>query len=335
MKTDASVLLLLITGARTAGDGLSFLHTVAQSLKNQWSRSVSFRVVWGETVLNIDAAGIRPARDDDPDAGKGIVSDFDSRLVLHGAGDEMQVFADAAAQLFAEKVDARETAVREAACAAIRVLGINYHKLRNVLGGISGLVQLSQIEAGSNEEIQNNLREILKVISDYDRESRNVMSLYRNEAFLMESGTCSVPSALRRKVGRTARVFSLSGVELIEDIAADVYLPVSEAVWNEMVDILLSNAFESFGDAKKGGRIHLSCSVREGTLVLTVRDSGQGIPYLVQKDIFAPFFTTKYKRRGTGLFVLKRYVQSLRGNIAFSSEPGRGAQFTVEFPIDE
>jgi CheY-like chemotaxis protein len=72
-------------------------------------------------------------------------------------------------------------------------------------------------------------------------------------------------------------------------------------------------------------------------LKLTVRDNGVGMPPEVQERIFEPYYTTKQVGKGTGmgLAVVHGVVKEHGGNIAVSSEPGRGTAFEICLPIVE
>jgi signal transduction histidine kinase len=69
--------------------------------------------------------------------------------------------------------------------------------------------------------------------------------------------------------------------------------------------------------------------------VLSLRDTGPGIPEDIKDRIFLPFFTTKDVDVGTGLglSVVHGIVKSHRGRIKVVSEAGSGAEFKVYLPM--
>lgn len=69
-------------------------------------------------------------------------------------------------------------------------------------------------------------------------------------------------------------------------------------------------------------------------IMVSVTDSGTGIPQEIQDKIFEPFFTTKEQGKGTGLGLstVLGIVKSHGGFIRVCSEPGQGTEFKVYFP---
>jgi signal transduction histidine kinase len=100
-----------------------------------------------------------------------------------------------------------------------------------------------------------------------------------------------------------------------------------------VVTNLLLNACDAM--AETGGELTLGLAARDGRALLTVADTGPGIPPDRLHKIFEPFFTTKLGRGGTGLGLSISYeiVHRHGGTIRAESEPGRGARFTVELPL--
>ncbi|MCI0343294.1 MAG: ATP-binding protein, partial [Planctomycetales bacterium] len=65
---------------------------------------------------------------------------------------------------------------------------------------------------------------------------------------------------------------------------------------------------------------------------LEVRDNGSGIPPDVQARLFEPYFSTKTEGTGLGLYICRRAVEDLGGEIAIASEPGKGTSAWVWLP---
>ncbi len=65
------------------------------------------------------------------------------------------------------------------------------------------------------------------------------------------------------------------------------------------------------------------------TVVIEVADTGRGIPSEDVGRVFLPFFTTKPRGSGLGLALVQKIVESHRGRVDFTSDPGRGTTFRV------
>lgn len=92
---------------------------------------------------------------------------------------------------------------------------------------------------------------------------------------------------------------------------------------------LINNGIQAMPD---GGTLQVSAQKTEKKAVLTVQDTGGGIPEEVKPRLFTPLVTTKAKGQGLGLAVVKRLVEALGGSIAFESELGKGTKFTITLP---
>lgn len=70
-------------------------------------------------------------------------------------------------------------------------------------------------------------------------------------------------------------------------------------------------------------------------MILTIHDTGFGIPEENMHRLFEPFFTTKPpgKGAGLGLSICHGILQRIGGEIFVTSEPGQGSSFTVELPL--
>ncbi|WP_066627294.1 PAS domain-containing sensor histidine kinase [Labilibacter marinus] len=95
---------------------------------------------------------------------------------------------------------------------------------------------------------------------------------------------------------------------------------------------ILTNAIQSI---KREGEITIKTSLENNNCVISISDSGCGIPKEDMKRITDPFFTTKPPGEGTGLGLSITYniIQEHHGNISFKSEPNKGTIVTVRLPV--
>jgi len=103
----------------------------------------------------------------------------------------------------------------------------------------------------------------------------------------------------------------------------------------QIVINLLRNAYDA---TEAGGSIVISSRLdhaRGGKLVITVRDTGHGIPEEVLGKIFNPFFTTKKDGKGSGLGLSVSYglARNMGGTIRARSRPGEGSEFEITLPF--
>jgi two-component system NtrC family sensor kinase len=92
------------------------------------------------------------------------------------------------------------------------------------------------------------------------------------------------------------------------------------------------------GEARdRKGLITIGTCVDGDHAMITIADTGGGIPEAIREKIFDPFFTTKPVGKGTGqgLAIAHRIVsEHHQGSIALESEVGRGTRFFIRLPID-
>lgn len=104
---------------------------------------------------------------------------------------------------------------------------------------------------------------------------------------------------------------------------------VDPALIRRVLENLLGNAVEAMPN---GGRVRVRAWGEEGDVLLSVSDTGVGIPDEAAPMIFTPLYTTKAKGVGMGLSFCKRAVEAHGGAIGFASKPGEGTTFTVRLP---
>ena len=102
--------------------------------------------------------------------------------------------------------------------------------------------------------------------------------------------------------------------------------------FSQVVTNLIKNACDAM---PSGGTLTIRTEATKTGVLLTVSDTGVGIPESLQSAIFEPFFTTKIPGRGTGLglAISQEIVNRYQGTLSVKSEVGRGTTFSVTLPL--
>jgi signal transduction histidine kinase len=99
---------------------------------------------------------------------------------------------------------------------------------------------------------------------------------------------------------------------------------------------LISNGIEAYGGkgrSRKERSVTISLERIRSELVINVTDHGSAIPRASLKKIFEPFYTTKPKGVGIGLFIVKQVVEGdFKGGMDVRSDKRRGTTFTIRLP---
>ncbi len=216
------------------------------------------------------------------------------------------------------------------------------HEINNPLSGMLNLSMLMQrilkddgIPATRIEEFR---RYLSQVVNETSRVGHIVSDLL---AFSRRSKPLSGYADLNRIVHATLSLVShklkLMNVEI--DLHLENDLPKFRGDASQMQQVVINfvmNGAEATS-SKGHGKVTITTtsSKKDNTIVLEVKDSGDGIPQENLSKIFDPFFTTKGEGKGVGLGLAVVYgiVEAHRGEIEVRSTPGEGTTFTVTLPL--
>jgi signal transduction histidine kinase/CheY-like chemotaxis protein/HPt (histidine-containing phosphotransfer) domain-containing protein len=230
-------------------------------------------------------------------------------------------------------------AAESASRAKSEFLATMSHEIRTPLNGVygltellvaSGLTQLQRKYASTLQQSCNHLLAVIRDILDFSRiesGSLHLELLHVNlHRLVHESVDMISPTATAKGLKLSAHVAIDAPCHVIGDP-----LRIRQIIFN-----LLTNAVK-FTEC---GSVQLSLSTGpEGEAVLTVQDTGLGIPAEAQQRIFDSFTqadgstTRRFGGSGLGLAICKQLAQLMHGHIHMVSSPGRGSSFFVHLPL--
>ncbi|RMI08679.1 MAG: PAS domain-containing protein [Calditrichaeota bacterium] len=113
----------------------------------------------------------------------------------------------------------------------------------------------------------------------------------------------------------------------------DPNLPSTLGVRDQLKQAFINLGLNALEAMPRGGQLTITSGARKGNISIEFIDTGQGIEPEVLKKIFQPFYTTKEKGSGLGLFIVNHIIQAHGGRIDVETNPGEGTRFTVHLPI--
>jgi len=238
------------------------------------------------------------------------------------------------------------------------------HDLRTPMTGVMGMLsELSYLESDLKDalsskpdavdEIDNLLKTTSQNVSIAKNSATELLNMFNEilEAIKLDSGRVdakeegfNIRSVIERQVNllmATAR-----DKELDLSFYVDPSVPCTLIGLKRLLDRILVNLISNALKFTDKGSVVVSVSssdiCEQGdfiNLIISVKDTGFGIPEDKFEEIFENFsrltssYRGVYKGTGLGLYAVKRYVESMSGDISVSSKEGEGSTFTVTLPL--
>ncbi len=218
-----------------------------------------------------------------------------------------------------------------------QVAGGIAHDFNNLLQAILGYSQLMTKNMGNAEVVRRGLSVIETAATGGAETVRRIQKFARlrpDEPFVSVEINQVIQDAVAITRPRWEERVAKGGVPLRLDLRLTPLPAVMgrPSELNEVITNLILNAIDAMPE---GGTLGIYTRPEgDEHVVLTVTDTGMGMPEHVRTRIFDPFFTTKGEvGTGLGLSVSFSIIQRHSGEMRVESQAGRGTTFTIVLPV--
>ncbi|CAM4002810.1 PAS domain S-box protein [Mesobacillus thioparans] len=227
-----------------------------------------------------------------------------------------------------EKKKSEEMLHRQDKLAAVGQLAAGVaHEIRNPLTSMKGYAEFLQLD-----ETDSQRQEFIEIILDEIDRVNNIV-----EEFMVLAKPKAVELEEKNIIPIVDNVVSMLKFEArkrnvkLEVEAPDEIIQI-ECDENRLKQVFLNfikNGIEAMPD---GGDLKVKTEIQDDQVLISIKDTGVGIPPETLKKIGEPFYTTKKNGNGLGLMVSFKIIESHNGKVYIESEQNKGTTFKIVLP---
>ena len=202
------------------------------------------------------------------------------------------------------------------------------HEIRNPLSTIGGFCKTILRRPDNVERVKKSASIIAEETTRLENLLKGVMDFSRPSAPVLKQSDLN--AVVEKAFGTQVEYLAARNIQASLDL--DRSIPEIFFDENQVMQILhnlIRNAAESM---QQGGTLNLKTGRADDHVVLSISDTGTGIPSEILDRLFDPFFTTKPDGTGLGLAVSKKIIEDHGGKIEVQSTVGKGTTFILSFP---
>ncbi len=203
------------------------------------------------------------------------------------------------------------------------------HEIRNPLNSISLFAQVMCNGLENEPEMQSYSGKIISETERIDAILVKLLSTSKRSPFQLR--TIYIADVIEESLQPFLEQMQSQNVVLKSQFLQKTPSILADA---DEISQIFSNLFSNaLYEMKQGGTLSVTLTHDDKEVLVTVSDTGEGIPEDHLNEIFDPFFTTKERGTGFGLSVVLRIVKTYTGRINVESEQGKGTTFQIWLPL--
>jgi signal transduction histidine kinase len=233
----------------------------------------------------------------------------------------------------AERQSAEEKLRQSERLAAITVAAAKLaHEIGNPLNGMSTTVQILERHLNKHKHLADET--LTATIQDLKQEIDRLRSLLQGWRALARPQPLTMqPVSLATVIAEVLRTqafyYDEYGVSIEQTFPPQLPLVIGDQ--EKLTQALLNLCKNAVEAMPHGGVLTIRGDSAESHVLLTISDTGVGIP--AGLNILEPFTTTKEAGTGLGLAIVQQIVTAHAGTMTYTSTPGQGTTFLLQFPI--
>lgn len=172
------------------------------------------------------------------------------------------------------------------------------------------------------QSASNKIESVIRRVMDFSKPSE--------PRFVLQDINSPIEDAIRL----SSVTLRKSGIKTEKELAENLpKCKIDPHFIEEVILNLINNASEAMKNMDKEKKIKVSSSREGHFIVISISDSGPGVPGDMRNKIFEPFYTTKKDSTGIGLSLVHRVITDHRGSIDVKTSKWGGAEFRMKIPI--
>ena len=202
------------------------------------------------------------------------------------------------------------------------------HQWKQPLSIILNLISLLKLDIKDNKDLQ--------IIEEQTRYLNNTILDFKN--FSSHAEDEKISFELKKSIEETIGIFNFQSqahnISIVKNLEKNLHIQGHIGKFNQVLLVLLSNAKDAFLNNDSTDRtIEIKSETIGKDIVISIQDNAGGIPLKNINKIFEPYFTTKFKDKGTGIGLSMTYniIKKMNGTIEVKNI-NHGALFTIKFP---
>jgi len=202
------------------------------------------------------------------------------------------------------------------------------HEINNPLGGMFNCVQMLKQHSTDSESRERYMRLLNDGLNRIESTVGKLLWMARKDEKIPV--VVDIKRSLDNIYAFVEYQMKMNYITYREDVQDGTSILIDPHDLHQVLMNLIINAVQSMKD---GGVLSVSAHKNNGTVMIEMSDSGEGIDKEDLNNIFDPFYTTKMPGEGTGLglWVTYEIIKSYNGEIFVESETGKGSKFTLQF----